>query len=157
MIPLDLRALLDSLEEHRVDYVLIGGVAVGAHGYVRATEDLDIVPERSAENLRRLANLLVALDATLPLAGGRPFTPATDVAPLSQGRSMTLDTRYGGLDLVQRVPGVPGYPELERDAVRSDLLGVPVRVCSLEHLRRMKEARKGTQDVADLERLPPVD
>lgn len=96
MTPLDLRALLDSLHQHGVSFVVIGGVAVGAHGYVRAKGD-------------------------------------------------------------QRVPGVPGYSELERNAVTSDLLGVPVRVCSLEHLRRMKEARGGTQDLADLERLPPLD
>jgi hypothetical protein len=63
----------------------------------------------------------------------------------------------GSLDIVQRLPGVPGYPELERDAVGSDLLGIPVLVCSLEHLRRMKEARRATQDLADLEHLPPTD
>lgn len=157
MTPLDLRALLDSLHEHGVSFVVIGGVAVGAHGYVRATGDLDLVPDPSPENLRRLANGLVALEARLPAAGGRSFTPARDGVPLSQGRSMSLDTRYGPLDLVQRVPGVPGYPELERNAVASDLLGVPVRVCSLEHLRRMKEARGGMQDLADLERLPPLE
>ena len=157
MTPLDLRALLDSLHQHGVSFVVIGGVAVGAHGYVRATDDLDLVPDPSPENLRRLGIGLVALEATLPMAGGRSFTPATDGAPLSQGQSMSLDTRHGSLDLVQRVPGVPGYSELERNAVTSDLLGVPVRVCSLEHLRRMKEARGGTQDLADLERLPPLD
>jgi hypothetical protein len=59
---------------------------------------------------------------------------------------MTLDTRHGPLDLVQRVAGVT-----------SDLLGVPVRVCSLEHLRRMKEARRGSQDIADRERRPPLE
>ncbi len=157
MTPLDLRALLDSLRKHEVSFVVIGGVAVGAHGYVRATGDLDLVPDPSPENLRRLGNSLVALEATLPMSGGRPFTPATDTSPLAQGRSMSLDTRHGALDLVHRLPGVPGYRDLERDAVTSDLLGVPVRICSLEHLRRMKEARGGSQDMADLERLPPLD
>jgi hypothetical protein len=38
--------------------------------------------------------------------------------------------------------------------VAADLLGVPVRVCSLAHLRRMKEARGNSQDLADLDRLP---
>lgn len=157
MTPLDLRALLNSLHGHGVTFVMIGGVAVGAHGYVRATGDLDLVPDPSRENLRRLGNALVELEARLPTAGGRSFTPSRDGPSLSQGRSMSLDTRHGPLDLVQRVPGVPGYPELERDAVASDLLGVPVRVCSLEDLRRMKQARGGIQDLADLERLPPLD
>jgi hypothetical protein len=152
--PLDLRALLASLNGHAVEFVLIGGVAVAAHGYVRATEDLDVVPDPSDENLLRLGNGLVDLGATLPMDAGRPFTPAQDAGSLSQGRNLTVHTRFGSLDIVQRLPGVPGYPELERDAVRSDLLGVPVRVCSLEHLRGMKEARRATQDLADLERLP---
>jgi hypothetical protein len=42
----DLRALLEALHERSVDFVVIGGVAVGAHGYVRGTEDLDLVPDR---------------------------------------------------------------------------------------------------------------
>jgi hypothetical protein len=154
--PLDLRALLDSLHEHGVSFVVIGGVAVGAHGYVRATADLDLVPDPSPDNLRRLGNGLVSLEATLPAAGGRPFTPARDSPSLGQAQSISLDTRHGPLDL-QRVPGVPGYHDLERDAVTSDLLGVPVRVCSLEHLRRMKETRGEAQDLADLERLPPLE
>ena len=54
---------------------------------------------------------------------------------------MTLETRYGGLDIVQQVPGVPGYASLAEQAVESELLGTPVRVCSLGHLRAMKEAR----------------
>ena len=44
MSVLDLRAVLSALVEHEVRFVIIGGVAVGAHGYVRGTDDLDIVP-----------------------------------------------------------------------------------------------------------------
>ena len=103
MSVLDLRALLATLNEHGVRYVVIGGVAVGAHGYVRATEDLDIVPEPTAENADRLARALAELEATLPLSGGRPFRAAGDVIAISRGRSLTADTRHGGLDVVQRV------------------------------------------------------
>ena len=142
MSPLDLRGLLAALHDGEVRFVLIGGVAVGAHGYVRATEDVDIVPDPSPENVRRLGNALVAMDATLPLAGGE---------------SITLDTGKGALDIVQRAPGVPRFAELDSAAVEADLLGVPVRVCSLAHLRVMKQARGASQDLADLERLPEND
>ena len=70
---------------------------------------------------------------------------------------MTLEAGNGALDIVQRTPGVPGFAELDGAAVEADLLGVPVRVCSLEHLRAMKQARGDSQDRADLERLPPAD
>ncbi len=54
MSVLDLRALLATLNEHGVRYVVIGGVAVGAHGYVRATEDLDIDADELVAYERRL-------------------------------------------------------------------------------------------------------
>jgi hypothetical protein len=50
--------------------------------------------------------------------------------------------------------GVPAYSELAQDAIKSDLLGVPVRVCSLGRLREMKQAVRRAQDQVDLENLP---
>jgi hypothetical protein len=154
MTTLDLRALLEALNNADVNFVVVGGVAVAAHGYVRATEDLDIVPDPDRDNLRRLANSLVRLDATLPRAKGRAFDPNRDAHHLRRGHSLTVDTLHGGLDVVQRVPDAPDYEDLDRGAVDSDLLGVPVRICSLDALRRMKQARGTTQDLADLENLP---
>lgn len=155
MSVLDLRALLQALDDHKVRFVVIGGVAVGAHGYVRSTADLDIVPEPSRGNADRLARALAALEASLPMDGGRPFIPAGDVSSLTRRRNVTLETRAGALDVVQRAAGMPSFEQLDRDAVESDLLGVPVRVCSLGHLRQMKQARASAQDRADLENLPP--
>ena len=50
--------LLVALTDANVEFVVIGGVAVGVHGFVRATKDLDIVPDPALENLTRLAKLL---------------------------------------------------------------------------------------------------
>lgn len=155
MTVLDLRELVSALNSREVRFVVIGGVAVGAHGYIRGTEDLDLVPEPSGENADRLARALRDLEARLPLAGDRPFRPAGDVTALKRRRNITVDTRAGALDIVQQAPGVPAFEELDRQSVLSDLLGEPVRLCSLKHLRAMKQARASTQDRADLERLPP--
>ena len=141
MSALDLRGLLAALNDGEVRFVLIGGVAVGAHGYVRATEDVDIVPDPSPENVRRLG----------------AFVPREHNERLARGESITLDTGKGALDIVQRAPGVPRFAELDSAGVEADLLGVPVRVCSLAHLRVMKQARGASQDLADLERLPQDD
>jgi hypothetical protein len=150
----DLRALLEALNDSGVRFVVIGGVAVGAHGYVRGTEDLDLVPDPDPENLVRLAGAMESLDSTLPTAGERPFDPATDVGVMRRGGNMTAMTRFGGLDIVQRARGVPSYSQLDEDAVDSELLGAPVRVCSLARLREMKEAQNREQDIADLANLP---
>jgi len=150
----DLRALLELLHEREIRFVVIGGVAVAAHGYVRGTEDLDLVPDPDPSNLQRLAAALDELDSTLPTVKGRRFDPAGDAGVIRRGGNVTTDTRFGGLDIVQRALGVPGYSQLAEDAVESELLGIPVRVCSLARLREMKEAQGRAQDQADLENLP---
>ena len=146
--------MLAALHAHDVRFIVIGGVAVGAHGYIRGTEDLDLVPEPDPANLERLTAALKDLDSTLPTAGGKPFDPANHAGIIRRGGNVTADTRFGGLDVVQRAQGVPSYSQLDADAVDSELLGVPVRVCSLARLRSMKEAQGRAQDRADLENLP---
>jgi hypothetical protein len=150
----DLQALLKLLQEREVRFVVIGGVAVAAHGYVRGTEDLDFVPDPDPENLERLSAALAELESTLPTANGRRFDPASDTGVIRRGGNVTANTRFGGLDVVQRARGVPSYTQLAEDAVESELLGIPVRVCSLARLREMKTAQGRAQDRADLENLP---
>jgi hypothetical protein len=150
----DLRALLAALHEHEVHFVVIGGVAVGAHGFLRSTEDLDLVPDPNPANLKRLTAALEDLDATMPTVEGRPFDPDKDGAVVLRGGDVTADTRFGGLDVVQKLRGVPTYSELAQDAVESDLLGIPVRVCSLGRPRAMKQTLSRAQDQVDLENLP---
>jgi hypothetical protein len=149
----DLRALLEVLHQRDVRFVVIGGVAVAAHGYVRGTEDLDLVPDPDPANLDRLTESLEALDCTLPTVG-RAFDPSTDVSVIRRGGNITANTRFGGLDIVQRAIGVPSYFALMQDAVESELLGVPVQICSLARLREMKQAAGRDQDRADLSSLP---
>lgn len=154
MSEFDLRSLLGALHENGVEFVVIGGVAVGAHGFIRGTEDLDIVPDPSPDNLKRLAEALGKLESTLPTAKERPFSPEGDFGVIRRGGNITAMTMFGGLDVIQRAQGVPSFSQLAEDAVESELLGVPVRVCSLARLREMKRAQDRTQDRLDLENLP---
>lgn len=151
MLP-DLAGLLTALNEGGVRFVVIGGVAVGAYAHVRATEDLDIVPDPARDNLDRLGNALVRLDARLAADSRRAIDPELRQA-LYQGRNLTLTTSLGELDVVQRLSGVPGWESLSRDAAQTTLAGIPLSVCSLDHLMAMKRARGSLQDQADLEAL----
>lgn len=112
------------------------------------------MPDPDSENLKRLTNALSALESTLPTVGGRPFDPATDSGVIRRGGNVTAMTKFGALDVVQRAQGVPSYSQLVVDAIESELLGIPVRVCSLARLREMKQAQGRTQDQLDLENLP---
>jgi hypothetical protein len=61
--------LLLALRDAHVRFVVIGGIAVGVHGHVRATKDLDIVPDPKSENVARLSSLLRELEAVGPRLG----------------------------------------------------------------------------------------
>jgi hypothetical protein len=151
---LDLRSLLELLHEREVRFVVIGGVAVAAHGYVRGTADLDLVPDPDPDNLKRVTEALAELNATLPTAEGRRFNQRSDHGVIRRGGNVTADTTFGGLDIVQRARGVPSYSQLDADAVETELLGIPVRICSLARLREMKRAQGRPEDKADLANLP---
>lgn len=90
MPELDLQGILEQLDEAGVEYIVIGGVAVGFHGYVRATKDLDVVPAPDRRNLERLVLALRALDAALDGAGdfevGELPNPLEDLDRLRQAR-----------------------------------------------------------------------
>lgn len=152
--------LLFALSEARVQFVVIGGVAVGVHGFVRATEDLDIVPDPAPENLARLARLLHELDARQVGAGEFsanefPYDP-TDPAQLAEGANFRLETSHGALDIMQWVPGIdtdPAYPELVRQAIEVAFRGAKIQVCGIEHLRMMKRTAARERDLLDLSEL----
>lgn len=148
----DLAALLRALVAGDARFVVIGGIAVAAHRVVRATEDLDIVPEPSDANVARLCDVLTGLDARL-LRNPERGIDADVRAALARGRSLTVTTPLGDLDVVQRLPGVPAFGELDADAWEASLFEVRFRVCSLEHLISMKRARGAPLDLADVERL----
>jgi hypothetical protein len=152
--------LLLALRDAEVRFVVIGGIAVGVHGYVRATKDLDIVPDPRPENLTRLASLLRGLDAAHVGVGEfsadeLPYDP-TDPAQLAQGANFRLQTRLGPLDVMQWVAGIeedPAYALLARDAVTVQFRGGELLVCGLDHLRAMKQAAGREQDLQDLREL----
>ena len=63
-------ALIDALARHEVGYVIVGGIAAMHHGSVRQTDDLDVCPQWSPENLDRLGRALSELHAELAIASG---------------------------------------------------------------------------------------
>ncbi len=154
MSEFDLPTLLESLAASEVEFVVIGGVAVAAHGFIRGTEDLDIVPNPERTNLERLSLALAKARATLPTAEGRLYNVATDQAILAQGGNLTTDTPGGGLDIVQQGPGLPSYEELAESAIDAEVQGTRLRICSLAQLRAMKAANGRPQDRLDLDNLP---
>jgi hypothetical protein len=154
--------LLLALTDAQVNFIIIGGVAVGVHGFVRATKDLDIVPDPAPENIDRLARTLAKMDAQHVGVGDfspeeLPYDP-TDPVQLAEGANFRLDTSHGPLDIMQWVAGIDAdlaYSELAPHALPVQFRGTQVYVCSLDHLRAMKQAAGRPQDLEDLSRLTP--
>jgi hypothetical protein len=149
--------LLRHLTDAEVRYIIVGGFAVIAHGVIRATKDLDICPSPDGLNLERLAAALRALHAEQTEVGDfelneLPHDP-TNPEDLAQGGNFRLETDLGALDIMQWISGIDAdqaFEVLDRDAVSIDWHGIAIKVCSLGHLRAMKQAAGRAQDLKDL-------
>ena len=149
-IPLDAAAILATLAAHEVRYVVIGGLAVQAHGHPRTTQNLDLFPEPTTENLQRLGAALEALNAR-PVGASKPTAieiPATGV--------LELDTHAGGVDVHVSPPGAASYAALRSGALELQL-DHSVAVASLDDLIAMKLASGRPIDRGDIGALTEPD
>jgi predicted nucleotidyltransferase len=155
---LDAAAILRTLAEYGVEFVVVGGVAVQAHGYLRATGDLDVMPRPQLLNLSRLAEALADLQAEAWRAR-RPID-VTDPQLLRRAPMLPLVTRFGRLDLlnIELTEGTPrSFDDLRRRALVIELGEVEVAVAGLDDLIRMKRAAGRDQDLADIGALTRTD
>jgi hypothetical protein len=138
--------ILEALQRHGVDFVVVGGLAGLAHGSRYPTNDTDVAYERGRENLERLAAALRELRATL--RGAPPDLPfVIDAVSLENGANFTFDTSLGLLDIPGDAAGTPVYESLRAASVEATLFGVRIRVASLDHLIAMKEAAGRPKDL----------
>jgi hypothetical protein len=146
--------ILRALNEHRVEYVVIGALAATFHGSPLRTDDVDVCPSGTGENLTRLARALSALDAREYDPSRGELVPRTwDEDMLSSDTTWILGTAAGRLDLVFQPDGTAGYADLSRDAVELRVDDVSFRVASLEDVIRSKEAADRPRD---REQLPTL-
>jgi hypothetical protein len=138
-------AMLQALRDHEFDWVLSGSTVLAIYGAAIQPNDLDVVPSLEPANLRRLADLLVNLEAvpayvpewtdSLSLQQCRAWTPQP---PTPQQLDHLFVTRLGMLDIPPEITG--SYAHLRAGAMQLELYGVPVWVCDPnEVLHRLPE------------------
>lgn len=156
MAELDIQAILQELVEGDVEFLLIGGVAVGYHGHVRATKDVDVVPAPDRENLERLAAVLQRLGAQVEGAGefdeGELPDPL-DPAALELGGNWVLVTKLGRLDVMQWIGEWELWTKLLPAAIEERIDGLPIKIVGYEDLVELKKLAGRPEDLADLQHL----
>ena len=141
-----------------MEFVVVGGVAVQTHGYLRPTQDLDVIPRPSLVNLSRLGEALGALGARV--WRGRKPIDVTDPQLLKRAALVPLITDHGRLDLLNArlTRGAPhSYDELRESALEVELDGHTVAIAGVDDLIRMKRAAGREQDLADIGALTRTD
>jgi len=149
--PFDPARLLEVLGRHDVEFVLIGGLAGALHGSPAATNDADICPARTPDNLSHLAAALVELGARIRTET-EPDGQAFDRSPefLAVVELVNTTTTAGDLDISFVPTGTGGYDDLAERAVPFDIDDTRVLVASLDDIIHSKRTAGRAKDRATL-------
>lgn len=145
-LPPDFSDFLNLLARHEVAYLLIGGYAVGFHGYVRTTMDMDVWIRVDPENAAKMARVLVdfgfAENAVSPELFLDPGVVRMGVPPLR-------------LEVLKEISGVD-FDDCYPERVTTVVDGLEIQLIGLAKLRLNKKASGRAKDLADLEQLPDI-
>jgi hypothetical protein len=144
-LPSDFKEFLKLLNAHQVEYLLIGGYAVGFHGYPRATADMDIWIAMNPANADKIVAVLKEFGFNLP-----------DLSPnifLKEWQIIRMGLPPVRIEITTTISGV-NFRDCFAQRVVADLDGVKTNLISLAHLKINKKAAARHQDLADIEHLP---
>jgi hypothetical protein len=133
------------LKDHEVRYLLIGGYAVGYHGYPRATADMDIWVAIHPENAKNIVAALRDFGFDVPELSVDLF--------LQERQIVRMGVPPVKLEIVTSISGVT-FDECYCERIKDTLDGIEVDLINLQHLKINKKASGRFKDLADLENLP---
>ena len=140
----DFEELLRLLEEHRVEYMVVGGYAVAFHGYPRFTKDIDVFFQSDDENVRLLRQALMAFGFREEDLPREAFT--------TPGNVLTFGVVPTRIDLINSIDGVT-YEEARRNVVRGAYGEVEVTFIGFDDLIKNKKSTPRAKDKGDVEEL----
>jgi predicted nucleotidyltransferase len=145
MLPEDLRQLLLVFNEHEVEYLIVGGYAVGVYAEPRATKDLDLFIRSEIKNSEAVYLALAAYGA--PIAGLSAADFRDDPHSIFQ-----IGHPPARVDILQHIDGV-GFEEAWKKRMDAMVDGVPTHIISAEHLIQNKLKSGRMRDLADVEAI----
>lgn len=144
-LPPDFKEFLRLLASRQVEYLLIGGYAVGYHGYPRATQDMDVWIAIGPQNAERMVAVLREFGFETPNLSAELF--------LRAGSIVRMGTPPMRIEVMTTISGV-AFEECYAHRVTDSIDGVVVNLISLSHLKINKKASGRYKDLDDLENLP---
>jgi hypothetical protein len=132
----DVLAVVALFEAHEVAYALIGGYAIAAHGYVRFSEDVDLLVDPSPENAKRW----IAALSELPDGAARELVGEEDIFVRQGPFAVRVNDEFT-VDILPSASG-HGWDELRAHIEEIDVDGRPIKVLSLEGLLLTKEGAR---------------
>jgi len=144
MLNEDYRDMLHALSEEKVKFILVGAYALAAHGYPRATMDIDIWVMPSPENADAVLRALRRF--------GAPLHNLTKEDLQKDGTVFQIGVAPRRIDIITAATGLQ-FEETYRNSISVNIEGVEVHIPSVEDLIRNKRATGRTKDMADAESL----
>ncbi len=144
----DFYSILEALVRHRVNFIVVGGVAAVLEGAPVSTFDLDIVYNRTEENVEPLGKALHELGAIYRDPAGRRIEP--DVPRLATMKRHLLHTNYRPLDVLCVIAPGWTYDDLIDRAHECEIDDLSVQVLDLQAVIESKEAASRDKDKAIL-------
>jgi hypothetical protein len=144
-LPQDFKEFLKLLNSAQVEYLLVGGYAVGYHGSPRATADMDLWIAISHENALKTIGVLAEFGFSGPNVSEELFTQKDQV--------IRMGNPPFRIELITGASGVD-FEGCYARRVWDQIDGVPVSIISLEDLKANKRAAGRPKDLADLDVLP---
>lgn len=144
-LPSDFKDFLRLLNAHEVRFLLIGGYAVGYHGYPRATNDMDVWIAIDLVNAARVVAALHDFGFNAPELRPELF--------LDERQIVRMGVKPVRIGIMTSISGLH-FDECYAARTIDSFDGVDVPIIGLEHLKMNKQASGRTKDLADLEHLP---
>lgn len=144
-LPQDFKEFLRLLNSKQVRYLLIGGYAVGYHGYPRATNDMDVWIAVEPVNAEKLVSALDEFGFQQP--------DLTEQLFLEHDKVIRMGVAPMRIEILTSISGIE-FDESYQECILDNIDGVPVRIISLKDLKTNKLASGRYKDLDDLENLP---
>ena len=148
----NLSSILDELLKDNIHFILVGGLAAVVQGAPVTTMDVNIVYDRSDENIKRLVTSLKLLDATYRRPDDKIIAPKEE--DLSGMGHALFSTRMGPLDVLAYIEEGNTYEDLLDHTIQLGFRGHTIRVLDI---KMMIELKKRSQDPKDKQRLPVLE